>query len=297
MRTPITNDPYGLRAAFVGGEACCEDREALERIITSKDPDKHAYVVEFLERMRKAVGELGVFEYLNSYWNRLVPEAQGRPTGYAFLCGEHVLKTFAEDPNCYRSLWSEALVSYRDRPLEECPSFCPNDVPKISDFGNLPLQMQMKLENIVHSWKGCEVCVKQGAQTTFSVEHRAFFKRHSDLLFSPTPFEGTSSVEQEKRVRVAVPPEAQLGKGLIQKEFDSAWKELGKALHQWRANPSLEGAQVLRKALVEIDEIDRALGELPQEQEQEQEQDKPHPKRVMNAVLSHALLAAFGCQQ
>lgn len=291
----ITNDPYGLREAFVSDGDCRENGKKLEEIITSSIPEEHAYVLDFLERMRNAVAELGVFEYLNSYWNRLVPDEQARPTGYAFLCGEHVLNT-PDNFLPYRKLWSKALVSYYDfQRLKQAPY--PNlnaaDIPTLQggEFTNLPNHLRIKLDKIVRNWKGNRpLPERRRAEITFAVEHSPLFNTPHQLRLRSNvnePFDGHDWKRYEYEPRILFnPPEPQLDPGLIQEEFNRAWEALGTAVHQWRTNPTLEGAQVLRRTLVEIDEIDREL-----EKQQQLLPNNLPQKRVMNAILSYAASA------
>lgn len=291
----ITNDPYGLREAFVSDGDCRENGKKLEEIITSSIPEEHAYVLDFLERMRNAVAELGVFEYLNSYWNRLVPDEQARPTGYAFLCGEHVLNT-PDNFLPYRKLWSKALVSYYDfQRLKQAPY--PNlnaaDIPTLKggEFTNLPNHLRIKLDKIVRNWKGNRpLPERRRTEITFAVEHTPLFNTPHQLRLRSNvnePFDGHDWKRYEYEPRILFnPPEPQLDPGLIQEEFNRAWEALGTAVHQWRTNPTLEGAQVLRRTLVEIDEIDREL-----EKQQQLLPNNLPQKRVMNAILSYAASA------
>lgn len=291
----ITNDPYGLREAFVSDDDCRENGDALKTIITSSIPEEHAYVLDFLERMRNAVAELGVFEYLNSYWNRLVPDEQARPTGYAFLCGEHVLNTF-DDFLPYRKLWSKALVSYCDfnrLHRDPYPNVNAADIPTLKgdEFTNLPNHLRIKLDKIVRNWKGNRpLPERRKAEITFAVEHKPLFNTPRQLQLRSNINEPLDVCEGEcpydRRIRCNLPPTPQLAPGLIQEEFNRAWEALGTAVHQWRTNPTLEGAQVLRRTLVEIDEIDREL-----ERQQQLLPNNLPQKRVMNAILSYAASA------
>ena len=113
--TEITNDPYGLRAAFAGDENCHEDRTKIVELLMSVDPAVQQYVSSFLDRMKDAVSELNAFKYLNSYWNQIVGDDGNEiPSGYAFMAGSYFSKVFAGNTTAeaYKGLWSPKLIYY-----------------------------------------------------------------------------------------------------------------------------------------------------------------------------------------
>ena len=116
--TEITDDPFGLRTAFVGGENGSEDGEALLKIMTSDDPATQEYVAGFLGRMKDAAAELKAYPYLNSYWNKIVQNDDSHPSGYAFMAGAYFSKVFADkiagEP--YVGLWCRRLIGYKYLP-------------------------------------------------------------------------------------------------------------------------------------------------------------------------------------
>ena len=133
--TEITDDPYGLRAAYAGDENGHEDRAKILELMMSDDPAVQEYVAGFLDRMKDAVSELNAFKYLNSYWNQIGSE-DGReiPSGYAFMDSSYFSKVFKDDlaAEAYRGLWSPKLIAYpfvreqKPFPLEAIKPFLPH---------------------------------------------------------------------------------------------------------------------------------------------------------------------------
>ena len=118
--TEITDDPFGLRVAFVGGENGNEDGEALLKIMSSDDPATQEYVAGFLDRMKDAVAELKAYPYLNAYWNKITREnGESHPSGYAFMAGSYFSKVFADKvaSEPYVGLWCRRLIGYKYLPL------------------------------------------------------------------------------------------------------------------------------------------------------------------------------------
>lgn len=114
--TEITNDPYGLRAAFAGDENCHEDRTKILELMMSVDLAVQQYVSGFLDRMKDSVSELNAFKYLNSYWNQIVGDDGNEiPSGYAFMAGAYFSKVFESSSaaEAYKGLWSPKLISYQ----------------------------------------------------------------------------------------------------------------------------------------------------------------------------------------
>ena len=290
LRTEIDNpndEANELRKAFVGGTNCCEDGETLEKIMTSKDPETHKtpkYVLDFLERMRKAVAELGVFEYLNSYWNRLVPEEGARPTGFAFRCGAHVHKHLVEKTfQPYRKLWNKELISDRDweeltgRPRQITAASAAQaweilhyqehrNVQRIvQQLSNLPFRLQTAFVKWIRSRSqnedGAVPLHGQTGADTFFCEQRVLFDDPRELVYHREA-QGNRGWPHDRHITSINPHWIDGADPLPGERVLEVLRAFGEELRQWRANPTLANAQPLRKGLVLLDEIDQTIQEL-----------------------------------
>lgn len=143
--TEITDDPFGLRAAFAGDENGHEDIETILKIMTSDDPATQKYVKGFLARLKNSAAELKAYPYLNSYWNKITREDdEDHLSGYAFMAGSYFSKIFEDDVSSepYAGLWSRHLVGYQYLeppsliPMAQLKPYIPNahyldQIPKI----------------------------------------------------------------------------------------------------------------------------------------------------------------------
>ncbi|MGN0857434.1 MAG: hypothetical protein ACI4QJ_08535 [Candidatus Spyradenecus sp.] len=288
LRTEIdtpNDEANELRKAFVSDTDCREDGKTLERIMTSKDPKTHKtpkYVLDFLDRMCEKVHELGVFEYLNSYWNRLVPEEGSRPTGFAFLCGAHVYKHLIKKTfQPYRKLWSKELISDRDwlevtgtprQTIEFNEAQAQHIVHTDEQHNNqrivkqlyaLPFRLQTAFVKWIRSQEVGDAWVQRGqgmAELCFC-EQEVFFNDPRELVYHREVQRNEGWLHDNHITRIY---QHRIGEAfsLSGERVIEVLKAFGGALRQWRANPTLVDAQPLRKGLVLLDEIDQTIQEI-----------------------------------
>ena len=155
MQTEITDDPFGLRAAFAGDEDGHEDSEAIVKIMTSEDAATQQYVAEFLGRMKESVAELNAYKYLNSYWNKITREdGASHPSGYAFMAGSYFCKVFADEiaSEPYVGLWSRRLIGYRNlQPMHAYPMSMFTSLSYAASLDQIPHLMKLPFWKMVKS--------------------------------------------------------------------------------------------------------------------------------------------------
>ena len=330
--TEITNDPYGLRAAFAGDENCHEDRAKILELMMSTDPAVQQYVSGFLERMKDAVSELNAFKYLNSYWNQIVgDDGNEMPSGYAFMSGSYYSQH--RNDEAYRGLWSRFLIGYKyltpKVPDESYVVQAALILPSKLDY--LPLAKKLALWKTVKHFLGtvsCQGPFKVTRQWCFSYSRLSeaircaitagrskgdFIKNHCmagsvvrnvvEKLFDAWLQVACHEIDIEEitskngkvfhDVMATLPHGPNLSKidlccfrpfldnysatpYLFYAGYDSlavgkAWddekyvsqedlyrffNEVGRRLHEWRKNPTLEVAQELRTAFLLLEQVD-----------------------------------------